>query len=100
MQNAANPGEEKTFYLKMMGDYYRYMAEFSDGQSKVDAANNASSAYEAGLAEASAMGACNPVRLGLALNYSVFLHEVQKDTEKAKVTATTALEFAKQEINS
>ena len=32
--NASNP-ESKVFYLKMKGDYYRYLAEVATGETRV-----------------------------------------------------------------
>merc|ERR1712225_135586 len=43
----ASSGESKVFYCKMKADYYRYIAEFSDGDAKSKAANSAREAYEA-----------------------------------------------------
>ena len=34
-------GESKVFYFKMKGDYYRYIAEFTEGEGKAGAANSA-----------------------------------------------------------
>merc|ERR1711953_1075897 len=42
----ASGGEAKVFYQKMKADYYRYIAEFTDGDSKSKAAENARLAYE------------------------------------------------------
>ena len=39
----------------------------------------------------------NPIRLGLALSYSVFLHEVQLKPEEARKVANTAFEDANAE---
>merc|ERR1719310_1732471 len=36
----ANSGESKVFYQKMKADYYRYIAEFSNGDAKSRAAEN------------------------------------------------------------
>merc|ERR1712157_278994 len=38
--NKASTGESKVFYQKMKADYYRYIAEFSDGATKSTAAEN------------------------------------------------------------
>ena len=37
----AKDAESKVFYHKMKGDYYRYIAEFTDGDKKSGAANSA-----------------------------------------------------------
>merc|ERR1712125_151531 len=41
----ASGGESKVFYQKMKADYYRYIAEFSSGDEKSKAAENARAAY-------------------------------------------------------
>lgn len=92
---AASDGEAKTFYLKMTGDYYRYMAEVAEGEVKKRAAEDAKVAYEQGMAEASrSLSTIHPVRMGLALNFSVFQHEVLGETQAAKATAQMALQQA------
>merc|ERR1712038_1243781 len=42
----ASNGESKVFYQKMKADYYRYIAEFSSGDAKSKAAENARLAYQ------------------------------------------------------
>merc|ERR1712070_502620 len=69
----ATTGESKVFYQKMKADYYRYIAEFTDGDKKSKAAENARAAYEEAQTVASKdLAVTHPIRLGLALNFSVF----------------------------
>merc|ERR1712115_586663 len=42
----ASTGESKVFYQKMKADYWRYIAEFSDGDNKSKASKNAEAAYQ------------------------------------------------------
>merc|ERR1712157_280729 len=42
----ASTGESKVFYQKMKADYYRYIAEFTDGDKKSGAAESARKAYQ------------------------------------------------------
>merc|ERR1712050_308569 len=73
----ATSGESKVFYQKMKADYYRYIAEFTDGDKKTQAAESARQAYEAAKVVAEKdLVVTHPIRLGLALNYSVFQYEV------------------------
>ena len=86
-------GEAKVFYKKMKADYYRYIAEVSD--STRNATEKARVAYEEAWKEAEAdLAVTHPIRLGLALNYSVFLYEVVTDGEEACKMARAAFEAA------
>eukprot|EP00931_Biecheleriopsis_adriatica_P077953 TRINITY_DN51423_c0_g1_i1.p1 TRINITY_DN51423_c0_g1~~TRINITY_DN51423_c0_g1_i1.p1 ORF type:complete len:226 (-),score=40.09 TRINITY_DN51423_c0_g1_i1:207-884(-) len=89
---AAPPGETKTFYLKMEGDYCRYLAEFAakGGQVHSDAMNGAIAAYQKGIEESHQLSAKHPVRLGIYLNYSVFMHEAYGDKAEATRAAYEA----------
>lgn len=44
---SASVGESKVFYLKMKGDYHRYLAEFKIADQRKDAAENTLNAYKA-----------------------------------------------------
>jgi 14-3-3 protein epsilon len=87
--------EPKVFYLKMKGDYHRYLAEFASGQSHSKCAQDAHDAYrsasDVALAE---LPPTNPIRLGLALNFSVFYYEVFSSPEKACLLAKSAFDDA------
>merc|ERR1739848_27235 len=82
--NKASTGESKVFYRKMKADYYRYIAEFSDGDAKSKAAENARLSYEEAQKVAEKdLAVTHPIRLGLALNYSVFQYEVLSNPDEA-----------------
>merc|ERR1711933_481762 len=93
-------GESKVFYVKMKADYYRYIAEFTEGEKKT-ASNDAKEAY----AEATAVAekdlvVTHPIRLGLALNYSVFMYEVLNQPEDACKMARAAFEDSIAELDN
>merc|ERR1711959_525800 len=83
------------------GDYYRYIAEFTDGEGKAGAANNAHDAYKEAMAVATTdLVVTHPIRLGLALNFSVFHYEVLGNPEEACKMARTAFEDAIAELDN
>jgi len=97
----AGNGESKVFYQKMKADYYRYIAEFRDGDAKTKAAESARAAYAdaASVAEKDLV-VTHPIRLGLALNYSVFMYEVLANPDEACKMARTAFEDAIAELDN
>merc|ERR1712087_447097 len=97
----ASGGESKVFYQKMKADYYRYIAEFTEGDAKSKAAESARLAYSEaqGVAEKD-LAVTHPIRLGLALNYSVFLYEVLGNPDEACKMARTAFEDAIAELDN
>merc|ERR1719223_1770127 len=97
---AAN-GESKVFYQKMKADYYRYIAEFTDGDAKSKAAESARAAYADAHAVAEKdLAVTHPIRLGLALNYSVFQYEVLQQPDEACKMARNAFEDAIAELDN
>nr|XP_020453026.1 14-3-3 protein beta/alpha-like [Monopterus albus]XP_020453027.1 14-3-3 protein beta/alpha-like [Monopterus albus] len=92
---SATPPDSKVFYLKMKGDYFRYLAEVATGENKQSIIENSQSAYQSALdISYSEMQPTHPIRLGLALNFSVFYYEIVNSPEKACQLAKTAFEDA------
>ena len=90
-----NNPQSKVFYQKMRGDYYRYIAEYASGDKHNKAAEKAAEAYTEAETVASAnLATTNPIRLGLALNFSVFHYEVSNDPKKACSLAKQAFDDA------
>lgn len=92
--------EAKVFYLKMRGDYYRYLAEFTDGIQRDQYAGAAHESYQTANELAVPLPPTHPIRLGLALNFSVFYYEVYKYTDKACQLAKEAFENAMGDLDS
>lgn len=81
---SASTCEASVFYLKMKADYLRYLSEFKTDADRKDAADKTLMAYNAAQDKALAeLPSTNPIRLGLALNFSVFYYEVMNQPEKA-----------------
>lgn len=98
---SAGTGESKVFYYKMKGDYHRYLAEFSTGDSRKEAAENSLVAYKAASDVAVAeLAPTHPIRLGLALNFSVFYYEILNAPERACQLAKTAFDDAIAELDT
>jgi len=97
----ASTGESKVFYYKMKGDYYRYLAEFATGNDRKDAAENSLIAYKAASdISASELVPTHPIRLGLALNFSVFYYEILNSPERACRLAKAAFDDAIAELDT
>lgn len=97
--------EEAVFYLKMKGDYYRYMAEVDPTYKEKDTDDGyglrAVEAYrEASEAAEKALPETHPTRLGLALNRSVCWYEIQKQPKQACTIAKDAFDQAIQKLDT
>ncbi|CAI5489817.1 unnamed protein product [Closterium sp. Naga37s-1] len=98
---AAKTAESKVFYLKMKGDYHRYLAEFKTGADRKDAAEATLAAYKAAQDIANAdLASTHPIRLGLALNFSVFYYEILNSPERACTLAKQAFDEAIAELDT
>ncbi|BGP28936.1 hypothetical protein JCM10296v2_000672 [Rhodotorula toruloides] len=98
---AAQSGESKVFYHKMKGDYHRYLAEFAAGGQRQKASDAAHEAYKtASEIATSELAPTHPIRLGLALNFSVFYYEILNSPEKACHLAKTAFDDAIAELDT
>ncbi|EER00965.1 protein BMH2, putative [Perkinsus marinus ATCC 50983] len=98
---SSQSGESQVFYYKMKGDYYRYIAEFSSGDTKSKAADDAHQAYkEATSIAQKELLVTHPIRLGLALNFSVFYYEVLNQPDEACKMARQSFEDAIAELDN
>jgi len=92
-------GESKVFFHKMKGDYYRYLAEL--GGDSGGHASRAAGAYDDAIKIAEKdLAVTHPIRLGLALNFSVFKYEVLQEPESACKLAREAFEEAIAELDN
>ena len=90
-------GESKAFFVKMVGDYYRYICE-NAGEDIIAAVRDNALKYYKNANEIQ-LPPCNPIRLGLALNFSVFHYEVMKNHKAAVELADLALQEALDKID-
>ncbi|XP_053993197.1 uncharacterized protein LOC128884134 [Hylaeus volcanicus] len=98
---ASATAESKVFYFKMKGDYYRYIAEFSSDEKKKNPTQHAKEAYEEATRIAAVeLPSTHPIRLGLALNYSVFFYEIVGKPAEACQMAQKAFEDAIAELDN
>jgi len=97
----ASSGESKVFYYKMKGDYHRYLAEFAAGNARKEAAENSLIAYKSASDIAvTELPPTHPIRLGLALNFSVFYYEILNSPDRACQLAKQAFDDAIAELDT
>jgi len=97
----ASTAESQVFYLKMKGDYYRYLAEVATGDARTAIVEDSQKAYQDAFEiSKSKMQPTHPIRLGLALNFSVFYYEILHSPEKACQLAKQAFDDAIAELDT
>merc|ERR1712186_22149 len=97
----ASNAESKVFYLKMKGDYYRYLAEVAVADAKAAVVDDSQKAYQDAFEISKGqMQPTHPIRLGLALNFSVFYYEILNSPDKACQLAKQAFDDAIAELDT
>merc|ERR1711962_690939 len=97
----ASAGESRVFFYKMKGDYHRYLAEFASSNDRKGAAENSLVAYKAASDVAmTELAPTHPIRLGLALNFSVFYYEILNSPERACRLAKAAFDDTIAELDT
>ncbi|OLY82048.1 14-3-3 protein 2 [Smittium mucronatum] len=97
----ASTPESQVFYYKMKGDYHRYLAEFMSADLRKESADTALSAYKkASEISDKELAPTHPIRLGLALNFSVFYYEILNSPELACNLAKQAFDEAIAELDN
>jgi len=90
--------ECQVFYLKMIGDYYRYLTEaFPTDEYKRLCGKYYGDAMEIA---SDALEATHPTRLGLALNYSVCHYEILDQPKEACTLAKKAFDEAIEKLDN
>jgi 14-3-3 protein epsilon len=93
--------EAKVFYFKMKGDYHRYLSEFQEADVRKASSSEALMAYEqASTIAGQALAPTHPIRLGLALNFSVFYYEILNSPDRACNLAKSAFDDAIAELDT
>jgi 14-3-3 protein epsilon len=93
--------EAKVFYWKMKGDYHRYLSEFQAGEARAASAGAALDSYQsASDIAAESLPPTHPIRLGLALNFSVFYYEILNNPDQACQIAKAAFDDAIAELDT
>ena len=89
LKTAADPSSQ-VYYLKQAGDYHRYLAEIPWSQGHPEGAHQC---YESAFKIARAhLQPADPVRLGLALNYSVCAFDIFRRQDLATSIARTSFD--------
>ena len=84
---------------KLKGDYHRYLAEIATGADRKEAAENSRVAYEAASYVAmTELPRTHPIRLGLAVSFSVFYYEILSIPDHACRLAKAAFDDAIAEL--
>jgi len=97
-RNDNDSSEDVVFYLKMSGDYYRYLSEF---QKNKEHHTQAEKFYEEAMKVAEGnLQETHPTRLGLALNYSVCCYEILNLKDKACDIAKKAFDSAIEKLDT
>jgi 14-3-3 protein epsilon len=77
------------------GDYHRYLAEFALGEKRKQSADKSLDAYKNATEVAQTdLAPTHPIRLGLALNFSVFYYEILNSPDQACHLAKQAFDDA------
>ena len=95
----ASTDETKAVFFKMIGDYYRYVAECAQEDKIKVVKDGALENYNLAQQTSQSLNACNPIRLGLALNFSVFHYEVMNNHKQACELGEQALSDALEKID-
>ena len=98
IQNCKEQQESKAFFYKLIGDYFRYIAESAHEERLNDVKEKAREYYDKATDAANSLPKHNPIRLGLALNFSVFYFEVTDNKEEAIKVAQGALQNAEESL--
>ena len=99
---AANSDELKVMYAKIKGDYMRYMIELKPKDKKEEInmyKEKADENYKIGLNMCNSLSNLNTTKIGLILNYTVFMYEILKDYKNAYIIANNVYQATLKSLN-
>ena len=99
---AADNDELKVMYAKIKGDYMRYIIEIKPKEKEEEIKilkEKADENYKIGLNLCQTLSNLNTTKIGLILNYTVFLYEILKDYKNAYIIANNAYQATLKSIN-
>ena len=97
--NGLTNSSSKATFLKLVADFSRYIAEFSQGDLLICAKESALDHYKQAEIACKDFSDCNKIKLSLKLNISVFYNEIMNDPQQACSIVEGALEKAMKVIN-
>ena len=90
----------KIYYLKLKGDFNRYITEYEKGLSRERASSGGLKAYQEAMNLAKNMNIMNRLLLGLNWNYAIFQMEVVGERKNAMSVAEECLNKVDKELPS
>lgn len=98
----ANNDELRVMYFKTKADYIRYIIELTPKEKEEEIntlKTKADENYKLGLNLCSNLNNLNTTKIGLILNYTVFLYQIIKDCRNAYIIANNAYQTTLKSIN-
>jgi 14-3-3 protein beta/theta/zeta len=97
----ANTTDGRIFFKKMKGDYYRYLAEVAAGDERQKMIKESQRFYDEAFDNAKkSLSPTSPVRLDVALNFSIFYYEILNAPGRACCLAKQAFDDAIEKLDT
>jgi hypothetical protein len=96
------PDELKAMYFKIKGDYTRYIIELTPKDREEEyniLKDKVDEYYKTGLNLCESLSNLNTTKIGLILNYTVFLYEIVKDYKNAYIIANNTYQSITKSLN-
>jgi len=92
--------EAMVYFLKVQGDYFRYVAEVSTGERHEKGIERCLKQYNEGIELAEQLQPGDPTRLSIQLNFSIFCFECLDEQDQAIEMANQAIEEAEEHMDT
>eukprot|EP01080_Neovahlkampfia_damariscottae_P005085 gene5085-8685_t len=92
--------ESFSFFYKMKGDIYRYLSEILNEIELQKVKDESINYYELAVETSKDFQPSNPIKLSIALNFSIFYYEIMNSPENASKLAKKAFDSAISDIDN